>query len=133
MLADLEFLDIFWSMLWFFFLVIWLIILLHVLQDLFRDHTLSGWAKVAWVIFLVLLPFLTVFIYLIARGQGMAVRSQEHQKQAKAQFDAYVKSAVGAGGGAGSDLDQIAHAKQLLDAGAINQAEFDKLKAKVLG
>jgi hypothetical protein len=128
-LADLEFLDIFWSMLWFFFLVIWLIILLHVLQDLFRDHTLSGWAKVAWVVFLVLLPFLTVFIYLIARGQGMAVRSQEHQKQAKAQFDAYVKSAVGAG----SDLDQIAHAKQLLDAGAINQAEFDKLKAKVLG
>lgn len=85
------------------------------------------------MIFLVLLPFLTVFTYLIARGQGMAVRSQEHQQQAKAQFDAYLGSAVGAGSGAGSDLDQIAHAKQLLDAGAINQAEFDKLKAKVLG
>ena len=131
MLADLEFLDIFWSMLWFFFLVIWLIILLHVLQDLFRDHEMSGWAKVGWVIFLVLVPFLTVLIYLIVRGQGMATRSLEHQQKAREQFDAYVKSA--AGSGAGSDLDQIAHAKQLLDSGAINQAEFDKLKAKVLG
>ena len=132
MLADLEFLDIFWSMLWFFFLVIWIVILVHVLRDLFHDHTLSGWAKVAWLIFLVLLPFLTVFVYLIARGQGMATRALEHQKQAQAQFDAYVKGVAGSGG-AGSDLDQIASAKQLLDSGAINQDEFDKLKAKVLG
>ena len=132
MLADLEFLDIFWSMLWFFFLVIWIIILLHVLMDLFRDHTLSGWAKVVWLIFIVLVPFLAVFVYLIARGQGMATRSLEHQKQAQAQFDAYVRS-VGGSAGAGSDLDQIASAKKLLDSGAINQAEFDKLKAKVLG
>ncbi|MEA2842770.1 MAG: hypothetical protein QOJ69_441 [Actinomycetota bacterium] len=132
MLADIEFSDLFWSMLWFFFLIIWLMILLRVLEDLFRDHTLSGWSKVVWLLFLVLLPFLAVFVYLIARGEGMAKRGLEHQKHAIAQFNEYAKS-VGGSSGAGSDLDQIARAKQLLDAGAIDQAEFDKLKAKVLG
>jgi hypothetical protein len=128
LLADIDFLDLFWTMLWLFFLFIWIMILLHVLTDLFRDHTLSGWAKAGWVVFLVFLPFLAVFIYLVARGQGMATRSLEQQKKAMAELDSYVKTVATSG----SDLDQIAKAKQLLDAGAIDHAEFEKLKAKVL-
>ena len=73
--ADVSFIDIFWSMLWFFFLFIWIMILFQILGDLFRDHSLSGGAKTLWVLFLVFLPFVAVFVYLIARGQGMAERA----------------------------------------------------------
>jgi predicted PurR-regulated permease PerM len=130
--ADVSFIDIFWSMLWFFFLFIWIVILFHVLTDLFRDHTLSGGMKTLWVVFLVFLPFLAVLVYVISRGKGMAERAAARQQQSQEQFEGYVRSVATPGDGTTAPADQIAQAKQLLDAGTIDQAEFDRLKAKAL-
>jgi ABC-type multidrug transport system fused ATPase/permease subunit len=130
--ADVSFIDIFWSMLWFFFLFIWLVILFHILTDLFRDHSLSGGVKTLWVLFLVFLPFLAVLVYVISRGKGMAERSAARQQQAQEQFEGYVRSVATGDGTTAAPADQIAQAKQLLDAGTIDQAEFDRLKAKAL-
>jgi predicted PurR-regulated permease PerM len=130
--ADVSFIDIFWSMLWFFFLFIWIMILVHILSDLFRDHTLSGGVKTLWVLFLVFLPFLAVLIYLFTRGQGMAERAAARQQQAQDQFEGYVRTVATSGDATATPAEQIAQAKQLLDGGAIDQAEFDRLKAKAL-
>jgi predicted PurR-regulated permease PerM len=130
--ADVSFIDIFWSMLWFFFLFIWIMILVHILSDLFRDHTLSGGVKTLWVLFLVFLPFLAVLIYLFTRGQGMAERAAARQQQAQDQFEGYVRTVATTGDATATPTEQIAQAKQLLDAGTIDQAEFDRLKAKAL-
>jgi ABC-type multidrug transport system fused ATPase/permease subunit len=129
-LADVSFGDIFWLMLEFFFLFIWILILFHVFGDLFRDHSLSGGAKTLWVLFLVFLPFLAVFVYLIARGPGMAERAAARQQRAQQEFDGYVRDVAASGGV--TPAEQIAKAKELLDAGAIDQSEFDRLKAKAL-
>jgi cbb3-type cytochrome oxidase subunit 3 len=129
--ADVSFIDIFWSMLWFFFLFIWIVILFHILTDLFRDHTLSGGAKTLWVLFLVFLPFLAVLVYLFTRGKGMAERAAARQQQAQEQFGGYVRT-VATSDATATPTDQIAQAKQLLDAGTIDQAGFDRLKAKAL-
>ena len=128
--ADVSFADIFWSVLWFFFLFIWLMILFQILSDLFRDHSVSGVEKTLWVLFLVFLPFLAAFVYLIARGKGMTERSAAQQQRAQEQFAGYVQNV--AGNGAAVPTEQIARAKELLDAGTIDQAEFDRLKAKAL-
>jgi predicted PurR-regulated permease PerM len=128
--ADVSFIDIFWSVLWFFFLFIWIMILVHIFSDLFRDHTLSGGAKTLWVVFLVFLPFLAVLVYLFTRGKGMAERAAARQQQAQDQFEGYVRTVVSTGDA--TPTEQIAQAKQLLDAGTIDQAEFDRLKAKAL-
>jgi hypothetical protein len=114
-----------------FFFVIWFWLLIVVFGDLFRDHELSGWAKAIWVIVVVLLPYLGILIYLIARGGGMAQRSAKQMADMQQQFDSYVKATAASGGG-GSSVDQIAQAKTLLDSGAISQAEFDSIKAKAL-
>jgi ABC-type multidrug transport system fused ATPase/permease subunit len=129
LVADVSFADIFWSVLWFFFLFLWIMVLVYVFGDLFRDHSLSGGAKTLWVLFLIFLPFLAVFVYLIARGQGMAERSAARQQQAQQQFEGYVRNVASSDA---SPTDQIARAKELLDAGTIDQAEFDRLKAKAL-
>ena len=130
-LADVSFIDIFWSVLWLFFLFIWIMILVYVLSDLFRDHSLSGGAKTLWVLFLVFLPFLAVLVYMFTRGQGMAERSAAHQQRAQQQFEGYVRNVAG-GAGEATPAEQIAKAKELLDAGTIDQSEFDRLKAKAL-
>jgi predicted PurR-regulated permease PerM len=130
--ADVSFADIFWSILWFYFLFLWIMILFHILTDLFRDHTLSAVTKTLWVLFLVFLPFLAALVYLLTRGKGMAERAAERQQQAQDQFEGYVRSVATTGDGTTTPADQIAQAKQLLDAGTIDQAEFDRLKAKAL-
>jgi hypothetical protein len=121
--------DVFLWMLEFFLFFIWFWLLIVVFGDLFRDHETSGVAKALWVIFLILMPYLGVFIYVLARGHGMARRQATAQTQAQQQMDAYIRNAAGSGSSA---ADQIANAKSLLDAGTINQAEFDQLKAKAL-
>ena len=130
--ADVSFADIFWSILWFYFLFLWIMVLFHILGDLFRDHTLSAVTKTLWVLFLVFLPFLAALVYLLTRGKGMAERAAARQQQAQEQFDGYVRSVATTGDAAASPADQITQAKQLLDAGTIDQAEFDRLKAKAL-
>ena len=131
-LADVHLSDIIWSMLWLFFLFIWIMILVHILSDLFRDHSLSGVTKTLWVLFLVFLPFLAVLIYLFTRGKGMAERAAVRQQQAQDQFEGYVRTVASSGDASAAPAEQITQAKQLLDAGTIDQAEFDRLKAKAL-
>jgi membrane protein implicated in regulation of membrane protease activity len=128
--ADVSFIDIFWSMLWFFFLFIWIVILAHIVGDLFRDHSLSAVTKTLWVLFLVFLPFVAALVYMIARGQGMAERSAAQQQRAQEQFAGYVRNV--AANGDGSPTEQITKAKELLDADTIDRSEFDRLKAKAL-
>jgi hypothetical protein len=126
--ADFALGEVLWSMLVLFMWIIWFWLLIVIFSDLFRDHETSGAAKAGWTILLILLPYLGVLIYLIARGGGMAERQMKAQQQAKSEFDSYVRETAGGGGAAA----EIAHAKQLLDSGAISQAEFDQLKAKAL-
>jgi len=110
-----------------FFLVIWIWILITVLVDLFRDHELSGWAKALWVFFLIVLPFLGVLIYLIARGDGMRHRAVEEQKHMQQASEEYIRSVAGA-----SPVDQLHRLDELRARGAISQEEFERLKARVL-
>ena len=125
--ASYPFLDVLWSMFIFFLFFIWILILFKVFGDLFRRRDIGGGMKTVWIIFVILLPFLGVFIYLIAEGNKMADRDMEQMQVAKAQQDEYIKSVAGS-----SPADQIAQAKQLLDSGAISQAEFDTMKQKAL-
>jgi hypothetical protein len=126
--ADYPFLNILWSMIIFFAWVAWLFILIRVIADIFRRHDTSGWGKAAWLVFVIVLPFLGVFIYLIANGDEMGQRDVQQARAAQADMDDYVKSVAGSGGPA-AEIDK---AKQLLDSGAINQAEFDAIKAKAI-
>jgi hypothetical protein len=123
------FLNIFWTILIFFAWVVWIWIVITVLIDVFRRRDLSGWAKAAWVVFVIVLPFLGVLIYLIAYHDGMADRSDKQAASSQAQLDEYVRQTAGTGGPA----SEIEKAKKLLESGAITQAEFDAIKAKALG
>jgi hypothetical protein len=124
--ADYPFMDVLWSMIIFFFWVIWIWIVVTVLLDIFRRADIGGWGKAAWVIFVVILPWLGVLIYLIAQHDGMRERRIKEVQAQKAAFDDYVRDA------AGGSADEIARAKELLDSGTITQEEFDALKAKAL-
>ncbi len=131
-LADITLGDMLWSLIVFFFFFMLLMILFQILGDLFRDHELSGVSKAIWVIFLILFTPITMLVYLIVRGQGMAKRAMDAQVAAQKQFNEFVQQSAAATGGADGAADQIAKAKQLLDQGAISQAEFDAIKAKAL-
>ena len=120
--------DLLWWFFWVFVFTAYLMVLFSILGDLFRDHTLSGWWKAVWVIFLIFVPFLTALIYLIARGTGMQKRALAQAQEMRTQQDAYIRATAGSS----SATDDIAKAKSLLDSGAITQAEFDALKAKAL-
>jgi hypothetical protein len=126
--ASYPFLDVMWTMLVFFMWIIWFWLLITVFADIFRRHDLSGFAKVAWLVFVIVLPFLGVFIYLIAESKGMAERNLAAQQKATAQTDEYIRSVASTG----DSTAQIAQAKQLLDSGAITATEYDALKAKAL-
>ncbi len=121
-------LDVVWTMLVFFGLVIWIGLLFKVFGDLFRRHDISGWAKAGWCLVAIVLPYIGVLIYVGTQGSGMAERSLAQSKAAQAQFDEYVRTTAGGGGTA----EEIAKAKELLDSGAISQQEFDSLKQKAL-
>jgi high-affinity K+ transport system ATPase subunit B len=122
------FLEVFWTMLIFFAFVVWIWILFTVMIDIFRRHDTSGFAKVLWIIFIIVLPYLGVFVYLIAEHKGMAERAVKQQNDAKAQFDQYVQSVATQP----DPTEQIAKAKQMLDSGTITQTEFDQIKQKAL-
>jgi hypothetical protein len=128
MLLAYPFLDVLWSMLVFFVWIAWFLLLFHVIGDLFRRRDVSGGKKTLWILFLVFVPFLGVFVYLIANSDDMARRSIEQAEAQRSQMDEYVRTTAGSGGPAG----EIEKAKALLDSGAITQAEFDAIKAKAL-
>lgn len=121
-----------WDFLWHFLIIFawiaYLIVLFQILTDLFwRDHKTSGWVKAVWVIFLIVFPWITALVYLIARGKGMSERAQAAAVEAKKETDAYIREAAGR-----SPAQEIADAKGLLDSGTISPAEFEALKAKAL-
>jgi len=125
--ASYPFLDVLWTLIIIFAWVIWFWLLITVFADIFRRHDIGGGTKALWVIFVIILPFLGVLIYLIAESKGMAERNQKQVQAAQQQTDEYIRNV------AGSDpAEQIAKAKQLLDAGTISSAEFDALKQKAL-
>jgi hypothetical protein len=126
--SSYPFLEVFWTLLIFFAFIIWLWILFTVFTDIFRRHDTSGFVKVLWIIFIIIIPYFGSFIYLIIEHKGMTERAIEAQKQAQAQVDQYVKSVAGPG----DPTEQIAKGKQLLDSGTITQAEFDQIKQKAL-
>jgi len=126
--AEYPFLEILGSMLFFFGFIIWMWMLFAIFGDLFRRDDVSGWGKAAWTLFIIFLPILGALCYLISQGTAMAERNVAAQKAAKAQFDDYVRETAGGEGAAG----QIAKAHELLERGAIDQAEFDRLKQQAL-
>jgi preprotein translocase subunit YajC len=128
MLLAYPFLDVLWSMLVFFLWIGWFMLLFHVVGDVFRRTDASGWNKTAWLIFLLFVPFLGVFVYLIANSDDMARRSLEQRAAARSQMDDYVRTTAGSSGAAA----EIERAKGLLDSGAITQTEFEAIKAKAL-
>ena len=125
--ADYPFLDVLWTMIIFFCWVAWIWLLIVVFGDLFR-RDISGWAKAGWMVALIVFPFLGTLIYVITQGQEMTERRIRDVQVSQANFDDYVRSVAADGGSAG----EIERAKALLDSGAINQAEFEQLKAKAL-
>jgi predicted PurR-regulated permease PerM len=126
--SSYPFLNILWDILIIFAWVLFIWIAITVLIDVFRRHDISGWGKAAWVIFVVILPWIGVLVYLIVNHAGMAERRTKELQASQAQFDDYVRKTAG-GGGAASEIEK---AKQLLDGGTITQAEFDAIKAKAL-
>jgi hypothetical protein len=122
------FLEVFWTMLIFFAFLIWLWILITIFSDIFRRHDTGGFAKVLWIIFIIILPYFGAFVYLIAEHKGMTERSIQAQSEAKKEFDQYVQSVATSA----DPTEQIAKAKQMLDSGTITQAEFDQIKSKAL-
>jgi len=127
-LATYSFGDVMWSMLVFFVWILWFWLLFTVFGDLFSRHDIGGWGKAAWVIFVIIVPFLGTFIYLIAEGRKMGERAAQRAQNQQSQMDDYVRSVASSG----SATEEIAKGKQLLDSGAISEAEFDQLKAKAL-
>jgi len=134
--ADYPFMDVFWTMLVFFFWVIWIWILITVLIDLFSRHDIGGGSKVLWSVFVIVLPYLGVFIYLITQGGAMAERKAAQVNASRQALDEHIRSVASSGGGGaageGDAAEQIRKAKELLDSGVIDQAEFDQLKSKAL-
>jgi hypothetical protein len=127
-LAVYSFGDVMYTMLVFFTWILFFWLLFTVFGDLFSRHDISGWAKAGWTVFVIILPFLGIFIYYISQGRSMGERAVQRAQAQQSQMDDYVRSVASSG----SSTDEIARGKQLLDSGAITQAEFDQLKAKAL-
>jgi hypothetical protein len=126
----MSFWENFWDIFWWFFIVYaffaFLYALFIVIGDVFRDKDLNGWWKAVWIVFLAFVPFLTLLVYMVARGKGMAQRSMERARRDQDEADSYIRSVASA-----SPTEEIAKAKALLDAGTITPDEFQRIKASV--
>ncbi|CAL9372902.1 hypothetical protein SUDANB105_00900 [Streptomyces sp. enrichment culture] len=128
---DYPLLSMFWTMLWFFLWIMWFILLFRIIGDIFRDDGLSGWGKTGWLVFVIVLPFLGVFVYLIVRGKGMGGREIGHARAQQAAFDDYIKKTAGEGGRA-SSADELAKLSDMRARGDITDDEFRRAKELVL-
>ena len=122
--------QVLWSMLWFFMFFIWIWLLIVVFSDIFRSHDIGGFAKAIWVLFVIIVPYLGVFVYLIARGHKMQEHGIEAAKAQDAANRAYIQQAAGT---QASAADELARLADLKERGVIDDAEFQKLKAKAVG
>ena len=128
-LADVHLADLIWTTIWIFFLILFIWVFIIIISDLFRDHTLSGWAKAVWVVALIIFPLVGSLVYLIARGSSMQERAQKQAQQQDQAFRSYVQEAAGEGS---STADQLAKLADLRDRGVITAQEFESQKAKIL-
>jgi hypothetical protein len=125
---DYPVMGVFWSMLYFFIFFIWIMLLFRVFSDIFRSHDMGGFAKTLWFLFVILVPFLGVFVYVIVRGKSMGERDMAQAQAQNEAFKSYVQQTASSGGTA----DELAKLADLMNTGAITQAEYDAAKAKVL-
>jgi type VI protein secretion system component VasK len=128
---DYPLLNLFWTMLWFFLFVAWIYLLIVVVTDIFRSDDLSGWAKALWVLFVVIVPWLGILVYLIARGDKMSARAASDYQRRDEEMRAYVRDAAGTSGA--STADELTKLAALRDSGTITADEFEQQKAKLLG
>ncbi|MEV1050229.1 SHOCT domain-containing protein [Streptomyces sp. NPDC049887] len=125
---DYPVLGAFWTVMWIFLWVVWLVLLFRVFVDIFRDHEMSGWAKAAWLIFMLLIPFLGVLVYVIVRGRDMGKREIQHAQEQQEAFNAYIRqTAKDAGPG-----DELARLSELKAKGDLSEEEFQRAKDKLL-
>ncbi|MFE2144545.1 SHOCT domain-containing protein [Streptomyces sp. NPDC059456] len=129
---DYPALSVFWSMLWFFLWIMWLFLLFKIITDIFRDHEMSGWGKAGWLIFVIILPFLGVLIYVIARGKGMTQRDVKAAKQSEAAFQDYIRQTAGTAPAGGAGADELAKLADLKAKGVLSEEEFQQAKSKLL-
>ncbi|WP_326650926.1 MULTISPECIES: SHOCT domain-containing protein [unclassified Streptomyces] len=126
---DYPVLGAFWTVMWIFLWIMWLMLLFRIIIDIFRDHEMSGWAKTAWLIFVLIIPFLGVLVYVIVRGKEMGTRELHHAQEQRSAMDSYIRETAG---GAGSGVDQLAKLSELKAKGDISEAEFQQAKEKLL-
>ena len=128
---DYPVLGAFWTVMWIFLWVLWLVLLFRVIADVFRDHDLSGWAKAAWLLFVIVVPFLGVLVYVITRGRDMGKRELRHARQQQEAFDDYIRETVGSGT-PGGGADELAKLSELKSRGELTDQEFQRAKEKLL-
>jgi type VI protein secretion system component VasK len=126
---DYPLLNLFWTMLWFFLWILWIFLLIRIITDIFRSHDLNGWTKAAWLLFVIILPFLGVLVYLIARGSDMQRRDVRQAENNEAAFRTYVQDAAGSG----STADELTKLVTLRDQGVLTNEEFAAQKSRILG
>ncbi|MEV4947654.1 SHOCT domain-containing protein [Streptomyces sp. NPDC053755] len=126
---DFPLLGAFWTMLWFFLWIMWFILLFRIIMDIFRDDSMSGWAKAGWLVFCIVLPFLGVFVYVIARGKNMGRREMAQARAQQEEFNAYIRDTAGSGTSSAEELAKLA---EIRDKGVITEEEFRRAKEKVL-
>ncbi|MFE0699080.1 SHOCT domain-containing protein [Streptomyces sp. NPDC058872] len=129
---DYPVLGAFWTVMWIFLWVLWIVLLFRIIGDIFRDDELSGVAKTIWLLFVVVVPFLGVFVYVLARGKGMGQREVKHARAQQRAFDDYIRETAGSGTGPGSEADQLAKLSEMRAKGDITDAEFQRAKEKIL-
>jgi hypothetical protein len=129
---DYPLLSVFWSMLWLFLWIMWFVLLFRVVVDIFRDDDMSGWAKAGWLVFTILLPFLGVFVYVIARGKNMGRREVAQARAQQAAFDSYIRETAKGGGAPSSSVDELARLSEIRSRGDISDDEFRRAKELVL-
>src|SRR5512144_458396 len=128
---DYPLLGAFWTAMWFFVWVLWIFLLFRVMLDIFRDDDLSGWAKAAWIIFILMLPFLGVLLYVIARGKGMGMREGHRARAQQQAFDDYIRKTASSPARS-SEVDELAKLSEIRARGDISDEEFRRAKAKIL-
>ncbi|MEU2280921.1 SHOCT domain-containing protein [Streptomyces sp. NPDC013178] len=129
---DFPLLSAFWTMLWFFLWILWFVLLFRIVVDIFRDDSLSGWAKAGWLVFVCVLPFLGVFVYVIARGRNMGRREIEQARAQQQEFESYVRETAKGGEGRPSSVDELARLSEIRARGDITDDEFRRAKELVL-
>jgi hypothetical protein len=129
---DYPVLGAFWTVMWIFLWVLWIVLLFRIIGDIFRDDTLGGAGKTGWLIFVILLPFLGVFVYVLARGKDMGDREVRHAQAKQQAFDDYIRETAGSGAAPGSEAEQLAKLSEVRSRGDITDAEFQRAKEKIL-